>query len=123
LYEFVRSKVYSVGLKRTVITLPLSAPSRTVIVAFLSWDWLTTSSQSPALALDAGASIDTADDVLGESIDQPGVEIGELHGVLWLRPARDDRAIGRCLAGGRRGGGDRIWSLSRGRSRRFGGGL
>ena len=39
LYEFVRSKVYSVGLKSTPMTLPLSAPSRTVIVAFLSWDF------------------------------------------------------------------------------------
>ena len=36
LYALVRSKLYSVGLNRTVITLPLSAPSRTVMVAFLS---------------------------------------------------------------------------------------
>ena len=74
LYELVRSKLYSVGLKSTVMTLPLSAPSRTVIVAFLSCALLIAASQSPPLALDAHAPLDAANHVVGQPVEQSRIE-------------------------------------------------
>src|SRR5438477_9952269 len=70
LNELVRSKLYSVGLKSTLMTLPLSAPSRTVMVAFLSWALLIVASDSAPLALDAHALLHAANHVVCQSIQQ-----------------------------------------------------
>src|ERR1051326_9216537 len=50
------------------MTLSLSAPSRTVIVAFLSWGLLMMPSQSAALALDAHAPLHATNHVVGQPI-------------------------------------------------------
>src|SRR5437764_15019658 len=79
LYEFDRSMLYSVGLNRTVITVPLLAPSRTVIFAFSSWGLLI-ASHSPPLALDPNAALDPSDHILGHAVDHRGVEHVRLGG-------------------------------------------
>src|SRR6476659_2773818 len=75
LYELVRSKLYSVGLNRTPMALPLSAPSRTVMVAFLSCALLMVPSQPAPLALDADAPLDPPDHIIGQSIQQTRVDV------------------------------------------------
>src|SRR5437588_11621980 len=72
LYEFVRSKLYSVGLNRTVMILFLSAPSRTVMVAFCSWGLLMASNPS-AFAFDARVALHAADHVFGDPLHEGGV--------------------------------------------------
>src|SRR5262245_25968108 len=74
LYELVRSKLYSVGLNRTRMAFPLSAPSRTVMVAFLSCVLLMVPSQPAPLALDADALLDSPNHIIGHSIQQTGVD-------------------------------------------------
>ena len=46
------------------------------MVAFLSWVLLMPASQSPPLALDAHAPIHAPDHVIGQSIQQSGIEVG-----------------------------------------------
>src|SRR5215471_5043253 len=74
LYELERSKLYSVGLNRTLITLPWAAPLRTVMVAFLSCVWLIAASQTSALARNPDAALNAANHVVGQSIQLTGVK-------------------------------------------------
>src|SRR5260221_4058420 len=94
LNELVRSKLYSVGLDSTLMTLPLSMPSRTVIVAFLSCALLMVTSDSAPLALDAHALLDAANHIVCQSIQQPRIEFCYLQ----RRRPLDGRWHGqRCL--------------------------
>src|SRR5687767_6554708 len=97
------------------MTLPLSAPSRTVIVAFFSCALLIASSQSPPLALDAHPPLDTPDDVVCQPVEEPRVEIGDAGGA-----GRGARLRWRRRRGGRDGRRPRgvIGGEGRGASRR-----
>src|SRR6266404_7073041 len=80
LYELDRSKLYCAGLKSTVMTLPLSAPSRTVMVAFLSCGLLMARpSESAPLALDPDSALDSPDHIISEPIDRRRVQRCALH--------------------------------------------
>src|SRR5580765_1065258 len=88
------------------MTFPASLPSSTVMVAFLSWLLLMTSSQSPPLALDARAALHAPDHVIGQSIQQRAIEILQLqrrslrhhrvrcHGTAARTPYLDDLGRG-----------------------------
>src|ERR1041385_9223332 len=91
LYELVRSKLYSVGLNRTLMTFPFIAPSSTVIAAFLSCGFMSRSHSSP-LALDARAPLDPANNVVGESVHHPRIQLGDWGG---RRRRVDDPQIGK----------------------------
>jgi len=56
------------------MTLPLSAPASTVIVAFLSCDRLIGASLTTPLALDPHPALDAAQHVVGQAIDKRGIE-------------------------------------------------
>src|SRR5262249_31794428 len=100
LYEFERSKLYSVGLKSTVITSPFAAPSSTVIVAFLSCTLLIARSRPASLALDADAPLDATDHVVRQSVHERRVEARNLRGHrapgARSQPVDADRSVSRA---------------------------